>query len=497
MNFLCDDPCIVPNAEANPFNNFSSEKPDAVIFTGNNTGGGGPPPLGPWLSTGCIGLCVSSVSQEAADICAFNQKVICDSNNWPVDFCTQFPNDEHCTLPPGDQPPPPPVARPTFGNDEQSCTVNCPDGTPFTVVVAAGTFIQFSRAQANAIAASYACNQAMLKRICLSAISPAVCCTNQSYSSGITISGSSGAAPFTFVVESGFLPIGLSLHQVGPSSAIISGIPTVFGDFTFVIRASNGTVSIVRQYTVSVVGIVTSSFPNGSTGTPYSSTLSSQGPVVSPVWSVASGTLPDGLTLNTETGEISGTPTTDQVSSFTISMATLGVICSHAFTIEISASGCPDWTQLLWDAAGLATLGGGTASFTPSSIISDTFSTATSAPDGGNLDFGQSQNQANLSYTGGPCNCNVHLILAKGLSTASVGGGIIITLDGNLIIVIATGGSPDGTMPSGTYDIPFVLPDTGGIPANILISVTSQCITGGFPDDTPSISMIATFSNLP
>jgi len=55
--------------------------------------------------------------------------------------------------------------------------------------------------------------------------------------------------------------------------------------------------------------ITTNSLPNGTQGSPYSFGLSFTGGTPPVQWSVFSGTLPAGLTLNVNTGVISGTPT--------------------------------------------------------------------------------------------------------------------------------------------------------------------------------------------
>jgi hypothetical protein len=60
------------------------------------------------------------------------------------------------------------------------------------------------------------------------------------------------------------------------------------------------------------LSITTAALPDGTfTGTPkdYSATLAATGARGDVVWSVTSGTLPDGLTLDPPTGKISGTPT--------------------------------------------------------------------------------------------------------------------------------------------------------------------------------------------
>ena len=64
--------------------------------------------------------------------------------------------------------------------------------------------------------------------------------------------------------------------------------------------------------------IITTSLLNGNVWQPYSVTLSATG-TDSITWSLAKdSTLPNGLTLNENTGEISGTPTAEGTSTFTI-----------------------------------------------------------------------------------------------------------------------------------------------------------------------------------
>ena len=54
--------------------------------------------------------------------------------------------------------------------------------------------------------------------------------------------------------------------------------------------------------------IATTSLPNGQVGTAYSATLMASGGTTPYSWSLTSGTLPSGLSLNSSTGVISGTP---------------------------------------------------------------------------------------------------------------------------------------------------------------------------------------------
>jgi hypothetical protein len=53
----------------------------------------------------------------------------------------------------------------------------------------------------------------------------------------------------------------------------------------------------------------TTSLPNGQVGSAYSATLAATGGSLPYKWTIASGTLPAGLSLNGSAGTITGTPT--------------------------------------------------------------------------------------------------------------------------------------------------------------------------------------------
>ncbi len=64
-----------------------------------------------------------------------------------------------------------------------------------------------------------------------------------------------------------------------------------------------------------------STLPNGHPGEPYSVQLTVSEPTGPFTWSLIFGTLPDGLSLNSSTGEISGTPTQIEEQTFAIEAA--------------------------------------------------------------------------------------------------------------------------------------------------------------------------------
>ena len=83
--------------------------------------------------------------------------------------------------------------------------------------------------------------------------------------------------------------------------------------------------------------IATSSLPNGTVGTEYSTTLAADG--TTPItWSVDSDSLPAGLSLNESTGEISGTPAAAGKYTFDVEAENDYGSETRELTIEIKAA---------------------------------------------------------------------------------------------------------------------------------------------------------------
>lgn len=149
-----------------------------------------------------------------------------------------------------------------------------------------------------------------------------------SYNQSITTTG--GVAPLTLTIGAGTLPPGLTIS--GPGT--ISGTPTTVGTYAFTVKVTDsatptpqtGTkaLSIAVAAAATPLSITTSSLSGGTVGSAYSATLQSNGGIAPVTWSVTAGTLPAGLSLNSSTAAISGTPTTVGTSSFTVQAADSG-----------------------------------------------------------------------------------------------------------------------------------------------------------------------------
>jgi hypothetical protein len=188
-------------------------------------------------------------------------------------------------------------------------------GTPTTAV--SNSSITFNVSDANSKAASKALTMT------INATPPTI--TTTSLADGYigvaysqTLAATGGKTAYTWSVTSGSLPAGLSLAT---STGVISGTPTATGSgsITVQVKDANGTTA-TKSLSITIYAVpsvTTASLPAGAVGTTYSQTLAVSGGKAAFTWSVSNGTLPAGLTINSSTGIISGTPTTKGTSSVT------------------------------------------------------------------------------------------------------------------------------------------------------------------------------------
>ena len=219
--------------------------------------------------------------------------------------------------------PPPPISPPTantppfsqthpnsrytfYPSDPQTCAVPCPtDGSYFYTLPAKAIYSAVSVDEANKSAAKYACAVAASYPMCLGDIPAKLCCDQPTYFA-IPVHGPRPATGFV-VAAPGILPMGLTLNA---GTGIISGVPTTQGVFGFSIKAfdSLGNYS-ERTYVLTTVKITNAQvLPAATVGSSYLCVLNELGATLPTEWTVTSGSLPPGLSLDIYTGQITGTP---------------------------------------------------------------------------------------------------------------------------------------------------------------------------------------------
>jgi hypothetical protein len=150
-----------------------------------------------------------------------------------------------------------------------------------------------------------------------------------------SISSQGGIPPLTWSLIGGSLPAGLSLQTITTTSGTpptvmtlgqISGTPLSQGTSTFTVEVQDSAIPIqtaTQTLSLTINGpstlrITTLTLPDGTTASPYSESIQATGGVLPITWSVVTGLLPPGLTLNPSSGVISGLPSRTGSSTFTV-----------------------------------------------------------------------------------------------------------------------------------------------------------------------------------
>jgi hypothetical protein len=189
---------------------------------------------------------------------------------------------------------------------------------------------------------------------------------------------STGTPAATYSVTTGTLPTGVTLNPT--TGVLASTTAAANGVYNFTISATNGvgtaatqafTLNINKAPTITSAATTTfvkgtaSTFNVTSTGTPAAT------------YSVTTGTLPDGVTLNTTTGVLASTVAAALGTySFTISASNgIGTAATQGFTLKIADATAPVFTS-----ANNATFKAGTAgsyTFTATGVPTPTYSVTT------------------------------------------------------------------------------------------------------------------------
>lgn len=162
---------------------------------------------------------------------------------------------------------------------------------------------------------------------------------NSAYSLTLVASDTE-ASDIDYSIITGSLPAGLSLNE---ETGVISGTPSGSTSASFTVRATDAGGNYVdRAFTHPNSGPVWSTAETltaALTNTAYSQTLTATDDSgVAPTYGAPSGSLPTGLSYNTSTGVISGTPTVGGTSTFTITATDAnGTGTSRTFSLSVAS----------------------------------------------------------------------------------------------------------------------------------------------------------------
>jgi hypothetical protein len=155
-----------------------------------------------------------------------------------------------------------------------------------------------------------------------------------------------GTPPYTnWTVSSGVLPPGLTL---GATTGVISGTPTIAGTYTFFVTVTDTIpqISAPQGFSITVaatpITFTTTTLLKAKEGVSYLAYIIVAGGKTPYTFSLTSGVLPSGLTLDPVNGIISGTPAAGSAGSYTITIgvtdsSTPPLSASHSYSLVVGA----------------------------------------------------------------------------------------------------------------------------------------------------------------
>ncbi len=304
----------------------------------------------------------------------------------------------------------------------------------------------------------------------------------------LTVTG--GTAPYVFAIASGSLPAGLTLNT---ATGAITGTPTAAGTFSLKVTDADGVVVTVScPYTIVSAPVLSCSAFSGEVSQPITSAPPTVTGGTAPfTYSVASGSIPAGLSLNTSTGVISGTPTAS--GSFTIKVTDANGV-SATGTCPFSVAAAPSITCAATNTGTQGVAFNGPALTVTGGIAPYTFSI------GGTLPAGLTLNTSTGAVTGTPTATGTFTIVAtdsKGASTSSClvninpPANVNPTISAKCASTTAQAGVPYSssiavTGGSGSYTFAVI---AGSLPSGLTLNTSTGAITG-----TPNMAGTAGFS---
>jgi hypothetical protein len=327
---------------------------------------------------------------------------------------------------------------------------------------------------------------------------------NVAYSA--TLAGTGGAPPYTW----SFTSTANDGVTINPTTGVISGIPTLSGQFALgAMITDSGGATANRLFTLFVAGtltVTTASLPNGVVGTAYPlQTLTANGGQAPFRWSVSTGVLPPGLTLNATQGTISGTPTATGTYPFTVLVNdALSNNASARLSIAVTASGVtitiapttlpPGSVNTAYSQA--LTAAGGQAPYTWAILVPPP-TNSTGLP-GGGLPAGLTLNPATGVISGTPTTAGTSIFTVVATDSNKVTGQVPLSI----VITPTPLSVTTTTLPNGTVGTaysqtlaatggtsPYTWTNTGALPAGLTLNASTGVISG-----TPTAAATSPFT---
>jgi hypothetical protein len=329
-------------------------------------------------------------------------------------------------------------------------------------------------------------------------VSSATVTVNTAITTFTPVTGGGGTTPRTYAI-SPTLPTGLSFNT---STGQVSGTPTVSSSTTTytvtVTDANNGTASNTFQLTVNgplsaTQAIASKALTQNAAATSFTPVTASGG---TPAYTYAiAPALPTGLSLNTSTGAITGTPTvTSGATTYTVTITDANSATANN-TFSLTVNGAVTATQAI--ASKIVTANQAITAFTPvtggAGTTPYTYSVAPALP------AGLSINASTGSITGTPTSASgatTYTVTVTDAANATATNTFSLTVSG---AVAATTAVPSTTLPYNQAVTPFT-PVTGSggtgaltyavsptLPAGLSFNTANGQITG-----TPTVPTAAT-----